>query len=336
MRTSLVEFRKSFQELALDFLWRQWSAMGVAGQVRSDDSRIVDPEALLLVTCTLGRYDPRLFDEVIDWLKVNGSFVNILRLRRIMRTEKFAATRIVAAIAGLMSKGTEVLKWKKLAESDRNDFREALFFGKDGRPLAVIGDSDPHFIRYGFKRGPLRLRGHSQVFRPTDPANLILQLRALFGISARSEILAYLLTHESAHPSEIARDAYYFVRAAQNALVELNRSGVVQLRSSGRTKRYWVKAENWTLLLNRSEQLPNWVTWAPFFSALERIWIKLSDPILAKLDPLLQSSEVRQLMVEIRPLITRAGFDKSLSDDRHYPGEEYLPVFISDIRKLLQ
>jgi hypothetical protein len=335
MKVSLTEFRKRFLELALDFLWRQWSAMGVAGHDRGDESRIVDPEALLLFTCILGRHDPRLFDEVIDWLQTNGSFINILRLRRMMHTERFAGGRVLAAIAGIMSKGAEVLKWKKLAESDHlKDPQEALFFGKDGKPLPVIGDPEPHFIRHGFRRGPLRLRNLSQIIRPTAQTNLLLQLRALFGINARSEIVAYLLTHDAAHPSQIARDAYYYVRAVQNTLVEMNRSSVVQLRTSGREKHYWMRSEPWAVLLNRDVPFRQWITWAPLFSALERIWLKLNDPNLAELDPLLQSSEVRQLMIEIRPSIARSGFDKFLVDDRTYPGEKYLPAFTSDIAGL--
>lgn len=78
-------------------------------------------------------------------------------------------------------------------------------------------NEDPQFARYGYKRGPIRTRNLSQPFRATQQANLVLQLRALFGINVRCEIVAYLLTHEAAHPSRIASDAYYFVRAVQNA-----------------------------------------------------------------------------------------------------------------------
>ncbi len=336
MNPSLTEFRDNYRELLLSFLWRQWSALGVAGHSRSDDQWIIDPEALLVLTCTLGRHEPRLFDEVIDWLQANGAFINILRLRRILRTEKFAGGGILAAVAGLMSRGAEVLKWKKLAESEEPAVSpEGLFFAKDGHALPILGDPDPHFARYGLKRGPLRLRGYSQPFRPTERTNLLLQLRALFGINVRCEIVLYLLTHEAAHPSRIARDAYFFARAVQNTLVEMSRSGIVHLRSSGREKHYWLKAEHWAVLLNRDEQFPKWVTWPPLFSALERIWLKLNDPKVLTLDPLLQSSEVRQLMTEVRPSIERAGFDKALSDDRQYLGKTYLPVFLSDITKLI-
>ncbi len=63
--------------------------------------------------------------------------------------------------------------------------------------------------------------------------------------------------------------------------------------------------------------------------------MKFNGQELLTLDPLLQSSELRQLMVEVRPSIERAGFDKALSDDRQYLGEKHIPVFLSDITKLL-
>jgi hypothetical protein len=336
MNQPLRTFKEEFQSLLLNFLWRQWSALGVAGQASGEDEWIIDPEALLLFTCTMGRQEPRLFDEVLDWLQENGRFINIMRLKRILRAEKFAGERTLAAVAAVLSKGTEAMKWRLLAEPGQEpSVAEGFFLAPDGERLPVLGELEPHFARYGFKRGPLRLRGYSQKFRPTQATNLALQLRALFGINVRSDIVLYLLTHEAAHPSQIAREAYYFGRAVQGTLVDMSQSGVVQLRSSGREKHYWLLQKHWAALLNRPEQFPLWITWPPLFSALERIWLKLNDPQLEALDPLLQSSELRQLMVEVRPAFERARFDKSLSDDREYLGEKYLPVFLSDVVKLL-
>lgn len=45
--------------------------------------------------------------------------------------------------------------------------------------------------------------------RALERGNLLLQLRALYGVNVRAEIIAYLLTHEAAHPAEIARASYY-------------------------------------------------------------------------------------------------------------------------------
>ena len=337
MNPSLKSFKGEYQTLLLDFLWRQWSALGVVGQTRAEDNWIIDPEALLLLTCTLGRYDPRLFDEMLDWLKTNGWLINVMRLKRILRSETFAGEPVLAAIAGLLAKGAEAPKWNQLAASAaRLAPAETLFFHEDGKPIPAIGEPEPHFARYGWQRGPLRLRGYSQEFRPTEVANLVLQLRALLGINVRCEIVMYLLTHDAAHPSQIAREAYYFERAVQGTLADMNRSGVIQVRSSNREKRYWLKQEDWMKLLTRVDQAaPKWVTWPPLFSALEQIWLRLNDPQLHDLEPLLQASEVRQLMMKVRPALERAGFDRALSDDRQHLGESYLPVFIGDVKRLL-
>ncbi len=336
MNQSLKTFKEEFQNLLVNFLWRQWSALGVAGQASGEDAWIIDPEALLLLTCTMGRHEPRLFDEMLDWLQENGRFINVMRLKRILRTENFAGGRALAAVAACLGKGTEAMKWKMLAESvPQPAVVESFFIASDGQPLPVLGEPEPHFARYGFERGPLRLRGYSQKFRPAQTTNLALQLRALLGINVRCEIVLYLLTHEAAHPAQIAREAYYFERAVQGTLVDMLQSGVVQLRSSGREKHYWLLQRHWAELLNRPEKFPLWVTWPALFSALEKIWLKLNDPRLEGLDPLLQSSELRQLMVEVRPAFERARFDKNLSDDRQYLGETYLPVFLDDVTKLL-
>jgi len=336
MNQSLKTFKEEYQNHLVNFLWRQWSALGVAGHASGDDAWIIDPEALLLLTCSLGRCEPRLFDEVLDWLQENGRFINVQRLKRILRTEKFAGERTLAAIASVLSKGTEALKWKLLARSaPPPSAPEEFFYTPDGKPQPALGEAEPHFARYGFRRGPLRLRGYSQKFRPTQPTNLALQLRALFGINVRCEIVLFLLTHEAAHPSQIAREAYYFKRAVQGTLVDMSRSGVVELRLSGREKHYWLLQNHWAALLNRPEKFPQWVIWPAVFSALEGIWLKLNDPRLDALDPLLQSSELRQLMVEVRPALERARFDKTLSDHRNYLGEKYLPVFLSDVKNLL-
>ena len=337
MNPSLKEFKGEYQSRLLDFLWRQWSALGVAGQTSAEHQRILDPEGLLLLTCTAGRHDPRLFDEMLDWLQANGWLINVMRLKRILRTEKFTGERVLAAVAGLLAKGAETPKWKQLAGwTEQPLVTEKLFFGEDGTPLPTLGEPEPLFARYGWERGPLRLRGHSQEFRPTEPATLALQLRALLGINVRCEIVLYLLTHDAAHPSQIARDAYYFERAVQGTLADMSRSGVIQVRATGREKYYWLKQDSWKQVLNRGESLAlKWVNWPSLSSALEQIWLRLQNEELHALGPLLQASEVRQLMMKVRPSLERAGFDRVLADDRQHLGESYLPVFIEDVRKLL-
>jgi len=63
MEKPLRQFRDDYLGVLLRFLWREWTAVGVAGQQRVALRHVVDPEALLLFTCSLGRYDQRLFRE---------------------------------------------------------------------------------------------------------------------------------------------------------------------------------------------------------------------------------------------------------------------------------
>jgi hypothetical protein len=63
-----TNFKQFFLEETLDFLWRQWSALGVAGGARTEESWVIDPEALLIFSLQITRYEPRLFDEILDWL----------------------------------------------------------------------------------------------------------------------------------------------------------------------------------------------------------------------------------------------------------------------------
>jgi hypothetical protein len=52
--------------------------------------------------------------------------------------------------------------------------------------------------------------------------------------------------------------------------------------------------------------------------------LRLQDEKLLGLEPLLQASELRQLMKKVRPFLQSAGFDRELSDDRQYLGESCL------------
>ena len=92
------EFSKEIRARILHFLWRQWAQLGLASaQVEQRDNWIVDPEALILATCEFGRYDARLFDEMLDWLLINANFVNIPRAKSLKkRFAKFSSGELAA------------------------------------------------------------------------------------------------------------------------------------------------------------------------------------------------------------------------------------------------
>jgi hypothetical protein len=335
MDTSLKKFRESLLSRLLDFLWDRWSDLGVAGDVRREDDRIVDPEALLLFSFTVARFDARLFDEILDWLTVNGAFLNVQRLQNLIKSYGFSGGPALSAATRLLQKtGPYRLKWKMIAAAYQAS-GEPLFRFPTGAPLPLPPAPDATFATCGLLRGVVRLRGKSKPFFDRDPSSLILRLRGLFGVSVRSELLALLAAKEETYPSEAARQTGYYQRSVLDALNEMERSGAVRCVAVGKTKRYRLTPGILDTLLMPEGKRPCWVSWGPLFRALEMILQKLYDERLEQCDDLLCSSEMRQLMLAVRPLLEAAGFGQLITDPASYRGKEYLDVFFSDIDRLV-
>jgi hypothetical protein len=336
MNTSLNEFKKTILENLLDLLWRQWSAIGVSGYGSSENSKVVDPEALFLLTLTVARYDARLFDEVMDWLDVNGDFLNVQRLQNLVKQFDFQARVELSAVAELLGQKSSVaLKWKKLATKFSRDKESPLFYMKDGRPMPLPEDCDEIFYRHGLLRPPIKKRGLSQLFPREGLPTLLLRLRALLGVNFRCEILCLLGSVDEIHPSLIAKIIGQNPRYTQNVLAEMVHSGVVQVRTSAREKRYSLSTGALDALL-RPEGLTPWVNSVPLFRALEILWLGVSDPRRQSLDALLLASEWRRLAGEIRGLLGDAGMGQPLRESSSFIGEKYYEVFQEDIRLFLE
>jgi hypothetical protein len=87
MDTSLQDFRAKCLEATIDLLWRQWCSLGVSGHAAPvNQSLLLDPEALLLATTAVGRSEPRLFDEMVDWLNSFGGLVSLQRLKNLQHS----------------------------------------------------------------------------------------------------------------------------------------------------------------------------------------------------------------------------------------------------------
>jgi len=335
MGISLSEFNKTVLEKLLDLLWRQWSAIGVSGYGGSEESKVIDPEALLLLTLTVARHDARLFDEVLDWLEVNGDFLNVQRLQNLVKQFGFQARTELSAVAERLGRKSSVaLKWNKLATKYSQEEESALFFMKDGRPMPTPGNCDETFRRHGLLRPVVQTRSLSRPFPKEGMPALLLRLRALFGVNLRCEILCLIGSMEEVHPSLIARRIGQSARSTQNTLAEMARSGVVQVRKSVREKRYALAPETLDKLLRPEGRTP-WVNSVPLFRALEILWLGLSGPEKQALDPLLLASEWRRLAKRIRPLLGDAGLGQPLREELSFPGEKYGEIFIEDIVRLV-
>jgi hypothetical protein len=337
MSISLTEFKMTVLNQLLDFLWGQWSALGVAGQSAAEEHRVIDPEPLLLLSLTVCRYDARLFDEILDWLTANSGLMNAQRLKNLLQQYEFNCTAELGAVAELLGKkSSNALKWKTLSSSHTLTTPEPLLYFKDGKPLPLPPVQAPEFSAHGLLRGPVKLRGYSQPLPVQGTATLLLRLRALLGVNSRCELLCLLGANDEIHPADIARQTGYFARTIQSALAEMARSGVVEVRISNREKKYWLKPGLLDNLLRPDGKPTAWVNWSPLFRALEILWLGLTDPKRQNLDPLLLASELRRLTIAMRPLLGEAGWGMHLRSEGAYKGEDYCAVFMQDMTALLE
>ncbi|AJF06039.1 helix-turn-helix domain-containing protein [Geoalkalibacter subterraneus] len=335
MSTSLREFKQIVLEKLLDFLWRQWTAIGVSGYGSSEETKVVDPEALLLLTLTVARYDPRLFDQVMDWLELNGDFLNIQRLQNITQKFEFQCGPALSSVAEILGQKTAVaLKWKKLATKYVCEEEEPLFFQQNGNPLPAPKECDEIFRRHGLLRPPYQRRKLSRPFPRNGMPPLLLRLRALFGVSHRCEILSVLGSTDEMHPSQIAKVTGFGPRSTQNILAEMVHSGAIQVRSDAREKFYALTPGILDQLLRPQGPTP-WVKSIALFRALEILWIEISNPGLINQEPLVLASQWRVTAKKIKPLLGDAGFGQPLREGA-YTGEKYHQIFADDIVQVIK
>jgi hypothetical protein len=317
MNDWLIKSKDNFQERIFDFLWHQWSLLGVAGLTKPKDNRIIDPEALLLFSLSVCRYEPRLFDEIIDWLFQNGNFINVQRLQQIQRKYEFNCGPQVSAIAELLAKKSSYrLKWSGLSKKYYQKDKELLFFDSNGNALPCPADEDANseFLSHGLRRGQIRLRGYSQVFDLQSPACLLLRLRALLGINARAEILCLLASVKEIHPSEAARQTGYYQKTIQTTLTEMALSGVILTRMSKKEKFYRLKHGVLDELLKPQGQSPQWINWPALLKLVEILWTRLCELSVQEIDSLLLASEFKKLLSSVYKYCSDAAINEIMID----------------------
>ena len=337
-------FKDIFLENILDFLWRQWSALGIVGGARTEDLWAIDPEALLVFSLEMARYEPRLFDEILDWMVVNGKWIDNQRLRGIIKRNNETSSRLMSAVASLISKeaGTYERKWKTFSSIQKypeNIANETLFRTKQGLSYPEPRNAWKYFLDYGFLREPLSVRRLTRPVLVMYRSNIRFLLRALFGIGSRAECILFLLTHEAGHPSEIARSIGISLMGARNTLVDLSYSGLILTRIKGKRRvEYWVPKKRWWEFLSGvivdEAKIPVWLDWISLFSALRNVWDILGEVDKAASD-YMRSSRLRESMATIGHEFIRSGLDVPAVPGPEVAPGEYEKEFENFIIKVL-
>lgn len=323
------EFKDRCLAAALDLAWRQWCSLGVAGHANpAASTRIIDPEALILATTLLGRHDPRLFDECLDWLVKFGSLVHLQRLKTLHADTGLGDSSVLAAMADWLITGTRQSKWRALAPPKTVAADpQPLFGGK------MPNSPDPVFLRHGFLREKVNLRGMSRAPNPTLPPNLLLALRSLIGVGARAEVILCLATGPAVHPAELARLTGYKPRTMQLLLQEMAQSGHVlsqelPARATGSTgrgssRRYHIQPDDWAFLTN-GKPLPSWMPWTPLWRIVQEIVGEFGKTDEMPKHSALVSSRLREILATRGHELAAAGLLPLLDLRSAAPGTELL------------
>lgn len=330
------ETTEQLRERVLDLLWRQWCAIGVFGHAKAPGRQIIDPEALIAATCWFGRHEPRMFDEMLDWLKTNGDLINTQRLRHLSKKWNFKGQVVFPAVAGFLRQFDKSARWKTLSKTDSNPDIQQLFPSQKANPNAEFSRVDRVFEEYGFYRGPVDLREHSGNFDPLLPACLRMKLRAFIGVNIRAEVLAYLSTHlEGDNPSSMSRKIDCAQRGVQEALTMMVRSGLVHVHNSGRSKTYTISDSLRKTFTKTGSQQVLWASWPVVFRYLEIISSTLDDREFIELSPELRAIELRGEIGQLIDHLRNSEFSVAFSKTVDPRGKEYVDMTICGANRII-
>ena len=331
---SILDLREKTWQQFLDFAWRQWAQVGVSASTTNTDSWVIDPEALILFTIEIARRDPRLFDEVLDWLAHNRRLLTMQRLWNLGARFPIDARLVGAAIAWA---GESVpARWPKRLQSENRPTGNVLVF--DSSILGFIAEPDPTFAAYGYSRPQVVRSGKSREPDVKLPANFAFQLRHLFGPGSRSEVMRILLTFRDGplDAARISAEAAFAKRNISDTLAGLVASRVIKARWSRNERQYIAYRDKWARLLEvgpTAEHMPVFVSWVHLFPACLEIIAWLDSMTNTEDTDYLIASQARDLMERVAPNLEIIGLD--VSPKRSVRGAAYLPVFEDAVESIL-
>lgn len=320
--------RHALDERVSIFLWHQWGILGVSSTESTGTTRdrnVIDPEALLLFTLLIAPREPRLFGEVLDWLRVNGRLMSVSRLRNLTRGDR--ERRLVGA----------ALAWAGMHNPRLQLWAARSPTAGDPEPLSEIyvQQPDPAFAAWGFLWPTTTPSNKSGEVDPSRREALAFRLRLLFGVGARAEIFRFLLTTSSRErtTSEIAHAAGFGRRNVADALEELVDAGAIDAGPRGRARTYGLDRERWAGFLGiETGELPPHADWRRSLRALGRVvaWFDEDDSV--ERSPYLRASDARQLVEDLTDDLAAAGVTVPHTSDAH--GADYWEVFERVVNEL--
>lgn len=328
---SVAALRDEVIQKARDVAWEQWTQLGLSGPPPRDrERRAADPEALLLFTFETGRHDPRLFDEVLDWLVLNEQLVSVQRLRN-LATDDVSRALVDASLSWVAQWRPRARLSGRAPTAVQTEQPTPLFIGLS----PIVASPDPAFLKHGFLRPRLEPSRKSQKPDLTVPISLAFRLRRLLGVGVRAEVLRALLTLDAPRVSAgvLYASAGFSRQNVREGLHQLQEAGVVLATGTSSDQSFVLQRADWARLLGVDpEQLPAHHDWIQALGALREIMRWLADTRLDESSEYMRASEARALLSRLEPDLRYAGVPVG---GHAAKGAEYWDEFERTVRALL-
>lgn len=309
---------KRIDEATIQACWRQWRA--VTGQglaVGSHPAKsIIDPEALVLTSLAMRHEEPRLRDLLLWWAEDGARLLSVQRFRSVAR--HFPDSALRSGVSWFASRALEAKdgRWKSLVTEDDTD--EPVRRGKGPETLKLL-----------------------------EPATVMFQLRAGFGVGVKADLLAYLLGASSApaametwaSASTIAAAIGYSRSSVDRVANDMVLARFIEA-SADHPALYSIEPESWARVLrlrdpfmawdsagseDDSLHVPRWRFWAQVFAFLVTVTEWTREGAQRRVAPVVLASRARDLVETNWRFLAGNGLD--IPDGRALPGERYLAAF---------
>lgn len=287
---------------------RQWKALGGLARPLGEQAcgAIVDPEALILLSFVARELDPRLDERLNWWARVGARHTSVQRIRTMVHSfpdEVAGAWRSFAVVA-------------------------ARHGGASWR--AHVDDSAGMLVRE-------RARAETDEPRLIEDSTLMLRLRIGFGVNAKADLLAFLISNGGSpfSASAMARELVYSETTTKRAARNMARAGLIR-QILGHPVVYSIDLNAWARLLELEDDSqpkpPFWRPWAIVFPFVARAleWTRLDESTSSYL----RASRARDSFEASRNDLERFGLE--VPRPERYPGEAFEGAFLEMLSRLAQ
>ena len=311
----VARVRQTAAGAVADVCWAQWGTLGfMAGGARGPaGAAFIDPEALLLMTLDAVATEPRLDQALNWWADVGADLVSVPRLKAVRGGFPDLDARLAEFAARAVAASATSTAWKRMADGARAELPD--------RPKGV---SDPG-------------TGLDLVARPSlaSPAAAMLRVRALAGVGAKADVLAFLAAQggRSASVKTLEKALGYSYVPLRRATDDLVAAGLAQTetRPTGSPGRDPVRFAYRPGTLDLGD-VPPWRFW-PQIAAFLLQTARWGDGLPPEPSPYLLASRARDLARSTDAFVAEHPLPDAypVPDPRRYPGEAYLDGFAETV-----